>query len=475
MTPAITDFFHLAAQKIGARISAKRHSLDAFLVFNLITVVYIVCEFSYNRVLLDLASEAPSQAAMHTIEWIGRTMAGVGCAIIVWRSINARAQRKDSAKKGFRWMGFTFCVAFSIPMMWGLQEALINSLVTKASPDTVRSALLVMTGREAYRPHSNPSSSDISTEQNNSVVNRKVQTKHQVAVIGCTATLKWTQTEAMMNYSKTFWALFGVLSLSDAASKQRLLETSAQYAACTVAATPDIVRQRYAEYSKSIVQLEQLNTQYQEASEQMGKYLQSRWSSPDRAKAMWRGNIDKFFGFGTTIDWGLSQAQFNAHPDVLRLAAEKSNQSTPLDLPIGMSLDEFAHALSLGNTATLTASVNHFEARGRWRGQAESAYKALLVPLIGLSLSLFFGIFNSVMLALGVLTHAVGRQLKSWPYPAFALFLAIAPFYITSPLVATSQYIELVTSAKQRDPMLAAVVNWTVHAQSILDKQTSLR
>lgn len=94
--------------------------MSAFWVFSMITLAYVGCELVYNRELLDVASGAPTQDQMDKIEWIGRAMAGFGFSMVVWRMFGQA--RND---RYFLWRGFFWCVAFCLPIMWGLQEILI--------------------------------------------------------------------------------------------------------------------------------------------------------------------------------------------------------------------------------------------------------------------------------------------------------------------------------------------------------------
>lgn len=454
--------FHALSLEFGPPVDmmptvVTKPKTSAFFVFGLITLAYVCCEFLYNRALLGIASGTPTTDAMDVIEWIGRTMAGVGCALMIWRS---HMERRGLFEK-FSGKGFAVCVALSIPSMWLVQEIVIQAIVKNAEPSTLRAASHAMAGRQALLRPSSLSSTQTSPA---SEEERREQERAREA---CHQSLPWTQSPSLSSNTKTLWALFGVMAMNEASIQKNLRDATIAAAKCFVEQTPATTKRQHAFYAEETAAFSKMKEQYETASSQVAAYEKTRWASKSRTEAMWRSNANKFFGFDTTIPWGLSSAAFDRHPDVARLVGAASGIGAPIAL--GLDLDGFRKGLVDAVSSTFEASSLAFADGGLQHKQGEEAYKAALVPLIGLSLSLFFGFFNAAMLAMSSIAYLAKRSLKWWPSLAVALTIACVPLISSQPLAHAAKYKESMQSAWKLRPMMAVFLAWTVPAEAMIE------
>lgn len=438
-------------------MSSSRSS--AFWIFSAITLAYVGCEFVYNRALLDLASGAPTRSQMDTIEWVGRVMAGFGFAMVIWRLL------RQADDPFFYWRGFFLCVAICVPLMWGVQEIIIKSIVETAGPQTLRSASLAMAGREAMKPSSEhvyvgrPTSGFSPLLLNDELVERNESASANKA---CASNLLWMEKPTFSRDSKTLWALLGSLALNDYVMLDALQKKAANFARCRAKAMPIITGRQYAFYKKNTEQLKSLYAQYTTASEEVAKYSKGIWASENRTKAIWQSNVNRYFGFDTSIKWGLSEREFNTHPDVMRLASERAGLEGA-NIALGLDLDGFRNNLAKGVDLS-TADFREFHRGGRLHEPSKKAYKALLVPLIGLSLSLFFGLYNASLLILSIFRQVVGIKVPSL---IAALLIALAPINMrSSPLADTKEHRAMIASAHRASPFYGRILEWTARAES---------
>lgn len=426
----------------------------------MIALAYVGCEFVYNRQLLDIASGAPTKEQMDTIEWIGRVMAGFGCSMMVWRGIG-QAQND----RRFSWGGFFLCTIFCVPIVWGLQEVLIRSIVSSASPQTLQSALTVMAGRSAMRPGSEHAYVGPEHLQSNS--DRKKdeqieQAENKAANAACASNFDWMNKATAPRDAQTLWALLGSLALNDSLMLESLQKKSMTFSRCRVKLMPLITSRQYGLYVKKTEKLKPLYTQYTTGSNQVLKQSKSIFATKQRTEAIWRSNVDSYFGFNTSITWGLSAKEFNSHPDVMRLVSKRSGTDAA-NIPLGLDLNGFRNNLSQG-TDFSNAGVKAFMFGGRFFDAGEKAYKALLVPLIGLSLSLFFGLYNASLLLFSIIKETVGIKIPG----LIAVFLiALAPLNMgRTPLVDTNEHKKMIVFAYDKSPTFGRILEWTARAES---------
>jgi hypothetical protein len=428
----------------------------------MIALAYVGAELVYNRELLDVASGAPTQAAMDKIEWIGRLMAGFGFSMVVWRMFG---QARDDRHFSFR--GFFWCVFFCLPIMWGLQEILIQSIVKSADSETLQSSLIVMTGRAAMKPSSEyvyVGRENIKASDDKEKDERLERTENDVANTACASNLTWMDKETFSRDTKTLWSLFGSLALNDYLMRESLQKKASNFARCRIKLTPFITSRQYSSYVKNTEQMKSLYAEYVAGSDQIIKKSKSGWTVKEHLEAVWRSNVDSYFGFDTSIKWGLSANEFNSHPDVMRMASERAGLKA-VNVALGQDLNGFRNNLAQGVNFS-AEGYKGFMRGGRFYESGEQAYKALLVPLIGLSLSLFFGLFNASILIFSVMRRVVGIQ----PHWLIAVgLIALAPMYMRStPLVDTSEHKEMIASAHRVSPVFGSILEWTARAESKL-------
>ena len=439
-------------------MSSSRTS--AFWIFSTITLAYVGCELIYNRELLDVASGAPTQSQMDRIEWIGRAMAGFGFSMVIWRMLG---QARDD--RHFSWRGFFWCVAICVPIMWGLQEILIKSIVKSADSETLQSALIVMTGRAAMKPGSEyvyVGRENIKVSDDQGKDERLERAENDAANIACASNLAWMDKATFSRDNKTLWSLFGSLALNDYQMRESLQKKASNFARCRIKLTPLITSRQFSSYVKNTEQMKSLYVEYVAGSNQIVKQSKGPFTSKERTEAIWRSNVDRYFGFDTSIKWGLSANEFNSHPDVMRMAAERAGLEA-VNIALGRDLNGFRNNLAQGVNFS-TQGYKGFTRGGRFYEAGEKAYKALLVPLIGLSLSLFFGLYNALILIFSVIKRMVGIQ----PHWLIAVgLIALAPMYMRpTSLIDTNEHKEMIASAHRVSPVFGRILEWTARAES---------
>ncbi len=107
-----------------------------------LTLIYLVVEFAFNGRLLDVTGGTATAPEIHVIEQIGRALSGIALALVFWKMIVARAERRGLGLAAFAGLVLV-SGALSMGAMYYLQKGLVDYLVDNSSGDERRSAIQI--------------------------------------------------------------------------------------------------------------------------------------------------------------------------------------------------------------------------------------------------------------------------------------------------------------------------------------------
>lgn len=447
----------------------------SFWTFAGLCFVYAILELAYNRSLLSVSSSYATQQQLDVIEWVGRTMAGVGLSLVAWRTlhgIRSWLHKKDLAQGFlkeppiFTWSGFALCLAICVPSMWALEEAVIRILVNKATPLELQSSVIASYGRQSFQK------TDWEAQAKMSIVPFAYKSPQQMkdfqrAVIACRTSLEPEATPPA-----AFVSLLASWSTFSASLRQQLMDAPLKQLQCHMREYPKLIDAHFDRYQEAWLKYDSWLDMYQKGSAEMHKQTRNGWVHPNRLKRMWEEHMTKAMGFPSTLTWNLTSGELEKHPDVIRLF-QTNYAVSPEDYPRGLSHDEFKRQV----LKSFPKSVNAISATENGGGfllrQAQQAYRIGVVVWIGLFVSLFFGLYNS-----GAVLMSILGRLTSWTpgvshHALLLASIAVLPLALSPPGDQDAQS-AFFQEARSEHPMMGTLLLWTQNAEQHVSSRRPL-
>lgn len=473
-------------------------------LFASLTFVYLIFEFGFNARLLDVAGGKSDQVALHNIEVFGRMLSGVGCTLLIWRFI---VNSETGAIASFG--RFLLLGAVLIPCVYFGQKALIDYLVDTTSPkERATAALSAQLPSALLWDAVSIKGLDLPSQ-----IWKKAEGKTFLAVLPL---LAYTSPELIGSVEKQLPSL--VISMV----KQRAGTPEFAYNAHYVPVVNEI-RSRFSndyrtasqKIGEASAQQDNSDTLWEEYMQELNKqpfteqsvtpaqrasvirrlhnrglHVPDNWNLYDRAgfnaalpsgqgQAKFRSEMDALMGHPTTIPPGLTWAQFGHHPDMQGYVRTKLQASMPkIELgPQQISLDatieefkisffhpqikkmvekEVAHIKQLSSSYGLGLPNYEF---GR------QSMRAVIVPPLALSFSLFFSLCNMAgLVALLVPGGAIRRYVIQTVFMGVVL---LYPLQGSNEVNSSIAYQNLEQSLRKTNPTASAALSWLIHAEPI--------
>lgn len=473
-------------------------------LFALFTFSYLLFELGFNARLLDVAGGKPDQDALSSIEVFGRMLSGVGCTLLFWRFV----VNSETSSLAAIWRLIMIGVVV-VPSVYFAQKLLIDHLVNSTKPDDRATAAL-----SAQLPSAllwdavSIKGLDLSPQ-----IWKKAEGKTFLAVLPL---LAYTSPELIDSVEKQLPTLVSSMV------KQRTGSPEAAYNAHYVPVVNEIRSRFSSDYSSASQKIEQASAQQDNPDALWEEYMQelnkqpfteqsvtpaqraavirrlhnrglnvlNNWNIYDRAgfnaalpsgqvQAKFRSEMDTLMGRPTTIPSGLTWAQFGHHPDTQGYVRTKLHASMPIielgaqQISLDANIEEFKTSFF---HPQIKRMVDKEVARIK---QPSSSYgvgmpnyefgiqsmRAVIVPPLALSFSLFFSLCNIAgLVALLVPGGAITRYVIQIVFMGVIL---LSPMQVSNEVNGSIAYRNLEHSLQKTNPNASVALSWLIHAEPI--------
>jgi hypothetical protein len=475
-------------------------------LFVLLTVLYLLAEFSFNARLLDVAGGSSTDAEVEALEFWGKSLSGVAATLLIGRLLSHRLRLHALAA--------LIVASPAIPAVYWGQGALIDHLVERSSNQERQIATYV-------------------TLVPTALINRIADLEHY----------NLTEQEFASPAAKTFFALFPALAYSSPSvirsidrQLEELLRSKVERSLGdahgfhnkvflnAINETKRIYNKSYVPASEKAVSSADTKAHWDEYRANLAKagidpyvvkendrrrvvhHLQKKdlpvpddFQLNDRAAfdqailkkhsksgaRSFSAEASKELGFDTTMGPGLNWVAFAAHPDIQRKVTTELRKSIPDGsfpkfINLNWSPAEVERQFYRPLVASLTTqALGQFRAaeksyaRGAVNGdRAEKAVRATLVPPIALFFSLFFSVFNVLGLAVDGAARLSGGEPNVWLMnglrAALLAAIVVVPMQFTNPVVESGAFKTLVKKIdEQGKTPLSLYLTWVVKAEPV--------
>jgi hypothetical protein len=409
--------------------------------------LYLLAELAFNARLLDVNSGLPSEAALSRIEHVGRTLSGVGAALLCWRVWG-------NSLKRFLWPQLLVCLVVAVPIVYWLQGYVVDTLVAGASTKSLRVATIATSYGAAMK-------------------------KNEAALAG----LEWVVAKPVSADAKTFLIVFAPLLVQ---SDNLARKVEAQF--------PVMARRKVlAQFGPAKQFCEDVygplnagvrtfyDKEYRPGSDRAEEQVE-RWGR-ERVQRGFDKEAAKM-GFKGSIAFGLSWEAFAQHtavwehmrnqvspvwrssidPGALRPLMTCPQVTKEVYTPIVESQIRMA-------LVYISAPVGDYTTNRLVRSAGERAIKAVIVPPVALAFSLFFSLLNFIGLVTAFLPWA-------WASRTFAAAgigaLVVLPMQVNNRITTSAPYQTLVQDARLESPLTTQVIEWVVRAEPVVNSATDV-
>ncbi|MED6317677.1 MAG: hypothetical protein VYA60_10650 [Pseudomonadota bacterium] len=421
----------------------------------LLTIAYFIAEVAINYSLYGQLAVKSNFFTVQSLEMWGKIITGIGAALlIVQTSTILRKSLKRTAIIQF----FCLCI-FTIPLSFYVQNMIIESIVDKADEKQLNNAILLTAVKSTLVPYYNYSHANY--EVSMAVRDYDKITfpfRSKVDITGYPYMENEKHFFALSDKcSQVSEKGFGLEEDIDKAlfSIKSLRSPNALDEAAYKGLIKDFYICLYEDEKYSAAHIREVNPNTIEAREKINlKYREYRDKSGDYSDGIrkanrlggsralqsveraWRQGVNRQLGFQTTIKPNLSYEEFVEHPDVKRAFFREAGKD--VIYPFGAEWDEYLRKKVISEVvealpdAALVGYVNQdgsviepekddtpefimiegvkhavatpgvdpdYLKHGfpTEKDKGEEAYKAIVVPIIGLGLSAFFLVFNLIL------------------------------------------------------------------------------
>lgn len=473
-------------------------------LFVFLTFTYLLFEFSFNARLLDVVGGKPDQDALQNIEIFGRLLSGVGCTLMIWRWIVKSDDGTLSAL--FRFM---FCGLLIVPSVYFGQRFLIEYLVDRTPIESRASAALASQIPQALIW-------DAVSIKGLDLPAKTWEKAEGKTFLATLPLLAFSSPELLGSGERQIKPLVTWIV------KQRVGSPEAAYNKYYISLANDVRNHFNGEYrvaSEKLLEQGSLQgnedalwdeyttlrdkqpftqesvTPTQRAAvisqlRRRGLNVPDNWNLYDRSvfnaalpsaqgQASYRVRMDEVIGHSTTIPPGLSWHEFNQHPDIQSLVRTKFHNSMP-NLEIGNNFINLDASIEEFKTSYFNREIQRITDRETTRIKSPpSSYgngmpnyefgrqsmRAVIVPPIALSSSLFFSLCN--LAGLVALLIPGGTIIKYTVQIAFMCVVLLFPLFISNEINSSKAYQNLETSLQKKSPTISIALHWLVHSEPI--------
>jgi len=372
----------LARRTRGSNQPDTARQDDGFLVVTIASVIYLLFALTYNARLLETVSVGASLVDLELIENFGTVLAGAGVSLLAWRL------RQRLFARSRLWPVIT-CIVLSVPLMWGLQEWTMRSLVGKATPGELRSSYVASLATDGLRTSSSPLKN-----------------------------FEWLSDGQHDHDVQTFFALFPALAHYDTGLVAAIETELPNLVRHTVERREGSVDARFRDYENEEFRFNHIyNESYASPAQRSTTNLrQNNRLETERAK---RPGAAALPVVPASLPPGLSWQQFSKRDDIRESFARRMGYHTERLLDFGMQRNEFIERVyepmvRLRETDMLRPlnTAGGFEPGSDSRERGMTAYRAALEPVVSLAFSFFFALLNAVVLVASIVFRSLPVRAK---------------------------------------------------------------
>lgn len=448
---------------------AKQEATVNVVVMGILTLMYFITELIINYNIYYQLSTSSNLMAIDSLEFWGKIVTGMGMALILTRLTVVTpemidknpymAEKLRSPSKVFRYL----CI-ICIPFSFFLQHQIIAKIVDSSTLDDQNRALLVSTVQRTIVPYYDFSNTSSQVKVVPLLPHEKFlypfNKKADSAFNNVDKDYYTYQNYYRAAYEDCVPASREALGMTDGLDRAFFAYTALK----TAPQNEDKYKALVKDHYKCLLSNNRfLDTHTENVS--YGKTMLVRmyneffvpgsfeWQegarfSKDAADKEWRKRVDKLFGFKTTIrpytstDDNARFSYFTKHPDVKRFYSEQAALSIKDIYPYNPGYSEKKAAVivdSLPETLIPTyldyspsdRSETGYEMAERTgtsdqpEDMGRAAYKAVVMPMVGMALSAFFLIFNIVIFIFSVIKQRTSKKVAI-AYLCAAMFLTMA-------------------------------------------------
>lgn len=432
------------------------------LIFFIFTLIYFVIEIIINYQLYKQLSFSSNFFTVSALEFWGKTIAGIGLALVLTRFyFTSRLAYLDNNGPMRIIPFFIFCLIISIPSSFWLQNTIIEKLVDSSTDEQRNKAVLILATKTSLVPHYSFDNASYPTDDLEMGMFDKIV--YPFRAKESAASEQYIKNEAVFmsvahqcvinnevaldsaNFTdKAFFAL-GALKAENKESYYKSIIKN--YYTCLYendgyldAHTGEIERP-----SGDIVK-DMYENHYLPADEKYRKYYRlaartGKFSTLDRE---WYKEMDKFFGFRSSLPPLLEFYQFRIMKDVKRYYLQQAGEDAIYpygnDLKAGMRkiLAEKLPNVIIENYINEDGSLNYdllnaTKNEEKFESDGKNAYKSIVMPIVGLGMSAFFLVFNIIMAL-----YALAKIKFSKPV-AYLILIFSCSWFILYPHISLNQ------------------------------------
>lgn len=418
-----------------------------------LTICYVMIEVVLNHTLYTQLSTNSNFFTIGALELWGKIITGLGLGLVLTRlyasldSMGHSQEDKGGFDKTFK-IFVAICLV-TIPLSFWLQNTITSKIVSHSTEEQRNRAIIALAAKSTLVPHYDFSMASYPTD--NLGFNTFDKLTYPIRDRAKTASPEYINyesafipianncmsgSEKVLNthsgIDKTFFAL-GALKIPGNEQLYKSLITD--YYECLY--QDDGYRIAHSSNKKPSMNAVKVVFQgeYRKASNEYKKYEDriKPHRGPDqriRLETEWNKRMSEFLGFKSTLKPMLRWEQFIREPDVIRYyrnAVGDENAMYPyapdytervLEI-VTSSLPNSVIPGYRGADGKLSSDISDKEALV----QGEAAYKAIVMPIVGLSLSAFFLVFNAVII---ICSLSVRRLAK--PVAAVVVIITLSWF-----------------------------------------------
>lgn len=409
-----------------------------------LTIGYFIVEFIINYTIYGQLSHSSNYFTIEAMEVWGKAVTGLGLALIITKlyfsnkGLYTSYVLREAPKSTFA--VFIISCMMTIPFSFWLQNTIIDKIVESSTESQRNQAILMAGTKSALVPHYDISAAsypkgDLKMDAFDKArypFRNKESATSAVYITNETLFMDISQncissSEAKLGIANsTDKAFFAYNGLNRGVDKDLYKSLIKSYYTCLYNNDAYL-----AAHNKNIgYPIEPIKKMYKdaylEADRQYRKndyYIGAKGSKElrNKLKKGWRDEMDKQFGFKTTISPKLTYIQFAKNYDVKKYYFKEFGGDKDL-YPYNINFSEHVKDLiltSLPESAIPTYRGEDGELLGdktvltdkEVLASGKQAYKAIVIPIVGMGLSVFFLIFNVIMSVSTIVARATSKQL----------------------------------------------------------------
>lgn len=428
-----------------------------------LTLAYFTVEIIINYTIYSQLAWGSNRLTIEVMETWGRAVTGIGIALILSKLYFSNthlytSQLLNEAPKS-SFVVFIVCCIFTVPFSFWVQGAVIESIVDHSDQQQRNKAILVLATKGTLVPHYDTSMASYPTGNLEMDLfdkaiypfrNKESATSHSYvtneALFMSLAGKCAVNAESALGIKKsTDKALFGYTVMGAKINESESLSLLDGYYRCLYA-NDDYLMANSKSIGYPVEPLERMyKSQYDPASKRYMHALRSLGSNRltlYQINKSWSDGIEKQLGFPSDIKPKLGFNAFVSNPDVKRSYLSRIDDVDESLYPFNTNFKNTVRSIILKDLPA-AAIPSYRGASGVLLGgnrsidesnaldSGKGAYKAIVMPIVGLLLSAFFLITNMIFSVYSWTDRIAGKK------AAVAVLAGLTIWFFFAPLLAS--------------------------------------